>query len=187
MAGWFFSPAASFANNSGNDNMIFLQLKDGWVVIETMPDIAPNHVSRIKELTKQGFYDGVKFHRVIADFMAQTGDPTGTGAGGSGKKLKAEFSKTPHKRGIVSMARASNPDSADSQFFIVLADSNYLDGQYTVWGKVMSGMEHVDNIKKGSRSDNGTVKDPDIIISMKLKEDMDQELLKQLLNENAAL
>jgi peptidylprolyl isomerase len=150
------------------ENIILMELKDGTVVIELLPEIAPNHVARIKELANQGFYNGVKFHRVIDGFMAQTGDPTGTGMGGSGKNLKAEFNSTPHTRGAVSMARASSPDSADSQFFIVLADSNFLDKQYTVFGRVISGMEYVDNIKKGNSNQNGTVENPDIIIKMTL-------------------
>lgn len=144
------------------ENQLVLELKDGKVVIETLPDKAPNHVARIKELAAQGFYDGVIFHRVIKGFMAQTGDPTGTGMGGSGKKLKAEFNNTPHSRGAVSMARAQNPDSADSQFFICFEDANFLDGQYTVWGKVVSGMEFVDKIAKGEPPAN-----PDKIISFK--------------------
>ena len=121
--------------------MIYLELKDGRVVIETLPDLAPNHVARIKELVRQGFYDGIVFHRVIDGFMAQTGDPTGTGTGGSGKNLDAEFSAEPHVRGILSMARAQDPNSADSQFFIVFDDAKFLDRQYTVWGRVIEGME----------------------------------------------
>ena len=150
-----------------NDNMVYLTLKDGVVAIELLPEIAPNHVARIKELTKEGFYDGIVFHRVIDGFMAQTGDPTGTGTGGSGKKLDAEFSDYPHKRGVVSMARATNPNSADSQFFIVLKDSLFLDGQYTAFGKVITGMEYVDNIKKGVKG-SGKVENPDKIIKMSL-------------------
>ena len=126
-------------------------------------DLAPNHVARIKELAQQGFYDGVVFHRVIDGFMAQTGDPTGTGRGGSGKNLKAEFSKAPHERGTVSMARANHPDSADSQFFICFDDARFLDGKYTVWGQVTEGMENVDKIKRGE-----PVKDPDKIVSMRV-------------------
>lgn len=150
-------------------NVIYLDLKDGTVVIEVLPKAAPNHVKRIKELVEQGFYDGIVFHRVIDGFMAQTGDPTGTGTGGSGQKLKAEFNSVKHNRGVVSMARAANPDSADSQFFIVLEDSNFLDGQYTAWGKVIKGMEYVDNIKKGDQLANGQVSNPDKIIKMYLK------------------
>ena len=147
---------------------LHLKLKDGTVVIETFPEIAPNHVNRIKELIEQKFYDGIVFHRVIDGFMVQTGDPTGDGTGGSGQNLKAEFSNIPHERGILSMARAYDPNSADSQFFIMLEDSPHLDGQYTVWGKVISGIEFVDNIKKGSQFDNGTVDNPDKIISFSI-------------------
>ncbi len=154
------------------ENTLYLDLKDGRVVIEMRPDLAPKHVKRIKELVRQGFYDGVVFHRVIDGFMAQTGDPTGTGTGGSGQKLKAEFSKEMHMRGALSMARAQDVNSADSQFFICLAAANYLDGQYTYWGKVTKGMEFVDKIKKGDKSDNGSVTDPDKIIKMQVAADV---------------
>jgi peptidylprolyl isomerase len=149
-----------------------MDLKDGRVVIELLPDLAPKHVERIKELTRVGFYDGVSFHRVIPGFMAQTGDPTGTGTGRSDKpNLKAEFSRTRHKRGTVSMARSQSPDSANSQFFICFADAPWLDGQYTVWGQVVSGMQHVDAIKKGDEDDNGAISGtPDKIIKMSLAE-----------------
>ena len=140
-------------------------------MIEMFPDDAPNHVERIKELVRAGFYNGLKFHRVIDGFMAQTGCPYGTGTGGSGKKLKAEFNKRPHKRGTVSMARAMMPDSADSQFFICFGDCDWLNGQYTVWGEVTSGMEYVDNIKKGDGA-NGAVSDPDEIISIQIIADI---------------
>jgi peptidylprolyl isomerase len=146
-----------------NDNTLVLDTSQGLVTIAMRPDLAPTHVSRIKELVRQGFYDGVVFHRVIEGFMAQTGCPRGTGTGGSGKKLKAEFSAEKHVRGTVSMARAQNPDSADSQFFICFADSPWLNGQYTVWGKVTAGMENVDKIKRGE-----PVSNPDRIISAKL-------------------
>ena len=126
------------------ENTLYMDLKYGRVVIEMRPDLAPNHVKRIKELVRKGFYDGVVFHRVIRGFMAQTGDPTGTGTGGSGQKLKAEFNSAHHVRGTVSMARAQSPDSADSQFFICFDDADFLDGQYTVWGQVVSGMEFVE-------------------------------------------
>jgi peptidylprolyl isomerase len=162
---------ATTADAADKDNLIYMDLKTGRVVIETRPDLAPGHVARIKELVKQGFYDGVVFHRVIEGFMAQTGDPQGTGMGGSGKKLKAEFSKEPHVRGTVSMARAQDPNSADSQFFICFAESKFLDGQYTVWGKVIEGMEHIDKVKKGDRNRNGSVSDPDKIIKMRLAAD----------------
>ncbi len=147
------------------ENSLLLKLKDGDVVIEMYPSAAPNHVARIKELVRAGFYNGLKFHRVIDGFMAQTGCPYGTGTGGSGKKLKAEFNTKPHKRGTVSMARAMDVDSADSQFFICFNDCDWLNGQYTVWGEVTSGMEHVDAIKRGDGM-NGSVNDPDEIISM---------------------
>ena len=148
------------------ENTLYMDLDYGRVVIEMLPEVAPNHVKRIKELTRQGFYDGVKFHRVIDGFMAQTGDPTGTGMGGSGQKLKAEFNKTPHTRGAVSMARAMDPDSADSQFFICFGDERFLDGQHTVWGRVVSGMEYVDMIKRGEPPMN-----PDIIVKMQVATD----------------
>ncbi len=142
-----------------------MRLKDGTVEIQMLPHVAPNHVKRIKELVRQGFYNGLKFHRVIEGFMAQTGDPKGDGTGGSGKKLAAEFSKIPHERGTVSMARASDPNSADSQFFICFEDAPWLNGDYTVWGQVTKGMEIVDKIKKGEGT-NGAVTNPDSIISM---------------------
>ncbi|MBT5434424.1 MAG: peptidylprolyl isomerase [Rhodospirillaceae bacterium] len=156
------------------ENMIYLDLEGGRVVIQTRPDLAPNHVARIKELVREGFYDGIVFHRVIDGFMAQTGDPTGTGRGGSGQNLDAEFSLEPHVRGTLSMARAQSPNSADSQFFIVLDNANFLDGQYTVWGQVVEGMEFVDGIKKGDPNDNGTVTDPDKIIRMQVAADVEE-------------
>jgi peptidylprolyl isomerase len=148
-------------------NIVYLELKDGRVVIEMKPDHATKHVERIKELINEKFYDGLKFHRVIDGFMAQTGDPQGNGTGGSGQNIPAEFNSLPHIRGTVSMARAQDPDSADSQFFICFKESSFLDGQYTVWGQVIKGMEFVDKIKKGT-GDNGMVNDPDKIISMRL-------------------
>ena len=153
------------------ENSLVLKLKDGDVVIKMFPDVAPNHVNRIKELVKSGFYNGLKFHRVIEGFMAQTGCPLGTGTGGSGQKLKAEFNTKEHKRGTVSMARAMDPNSADSQFFICFADAPWLNGQYTVWGEVVSGMEYVDLIKKGGGF-NGMVSNPDIIVSMDVIADL---------------
>lgn len=150
------------------ENTVYLDLKDGRVVIEMRPDLAPKHVARIKELVNEGYYDGLKFHRVIEGFMAQTGDPKGNGTGGSGQNIDAEFSQEPHVRGAVSMARAQDPNSADSQFFIVFEDSNFLDGQYTVWGNVVDGMQYVDNIKKGSQYNNGAVEDPDVIVKMQM-------------------
>lgn len=155
------------------ENTLYLDLKDGRVVIELLPQVAPNHVARLKELARKGFYDGIVFHRVIDGFMAQTGDPTGTGMGGSDlPDLKAEFNDTPHVRGTLSMARAASPDSANSQFFICLADSNFLDGQYTAFGRVISGMEFVDKIKKGNPNDNGSVMAPDKIISLRVAADV---------------
>lgn len=154
------------------ENTLHLELKDGVVVIELLPDIAPDHVSQIKALAREGFYDGIVFHRVIEGFMAQTGDPTGTGMGGSDRpNLKAEFSKIPHVRGTASMARSSSPNSANSQFFICFDDAEFLNGQYTVWGQVVEGMEFVDAIKKGDKRDNGSVSDPDKIISMRIAAD----------------
>ncbi|HZH27150.1 MAG TPA: peptidylprolyl isomerase [Azospirillaceae bacterium] len=153
------------------ENTLYLDLKDGRVVIEMRPDLAPKHVEQIKRLTRSGFYDGVVFHRVIEGFMAQTGDPTGTGTGGSGNKLPAEFSRLPHVRGTTSMARTQDPNSADSQFFIVFDRAPHLDGQYTVWGKVVSGMEHVDKIKRGAPG-SGAVRDPDKILRMRVAADV---------------
>ncbi len=148
------------------ENTLILETSKGRVVIELRPDLAPKHVARIKELAREGFYDGIVFHRVIEGFMAQTGDPNGTGTGGSGKNLAAEFNKEPHVRGTCSMARAQNPNSADSQFFICFGDAAFLNGQYTVWGKVTEGMENIDKIKRGE-----PVKDPDKIVSMKVAAD----------------
>jgi cyclophilin family peptidyl-prolyl cis-trans isomerase len=148
------------------ENTLIMETSKGRVVIEMRPDLAPGHVARIKELTRQGFYNGVVFHRVIDGFMAQTGDPTGRGTGGSGQKLRAEFNDATHERGTVSMARAQSPDSADSQFFICFDDASFLDGQYTVWGKVISGMENVDKIKRGE-----PVANPDNILTMTVAAD----------------
>ncbi len=154
-------------------NIIYLELKDGTVTIEMKPDMAPEHIKRIKELVSQKFYDGLKFHRVIDGFMAQTGDPRGDGTGGSGQNIPAEFNSLPHVRGTVSMARAQDPDSADSQFFICFQESSFLDGKYTAWGQVTKGMEFVDKIKRGE-GPNGMVQDPDKIISMRLAEEAKQ-------------
>lgn len=154
------------------ENTLYLELKDGRVTIALRPDLAPNHVARIKELARQHFYDGLKFHRVIEGFMAQTGDPRGDGTGGSGQKLDAEFNDAPHKRGTCSMARAQSPNSADSQFFICFADARFLDRQYTVWGEVVEGMEHVDAIKRGDQARNGSVTDPDKIVSLRVAADV---------------
>lgn len=149
------------------ENTLVLETSKGEVVIELRPDLAPNHVARIKELARAGFYDGVVFHRVIDGFMAQSGDPTGTGTGGSDKPdLAAEFSKEKHVRGTCSMARTANPDSANSQFFICFGEAPWLDGQYSVWGQVISGMEAVDQLKRGE-----PVRDPDSIVSMRVAAD----------------
>jgi peptidylprolyl isomerase len=153
------------------ENTLYLDVAAGRVVIELRPDLAPGHVARIKELTRQKFYDGIVFHRVIPGFMAQTGDPRGDGTGGSGKKLKAEFNSAKHVRGTAAMARAQSPDSADSQFFICFKPAPFLDGKYTVWGQVTSGMEHIDAIKKGDEDDNGAVDDPDKIVRMQVAAD----------------
>jgi peptidylprolyl isomerase len=159
------------AKGADLENTLIMQLTYGRVVIEMRPDLAPKHVARIKELVRQGFYDGTPFHRVIEGFMAQGGDPTGTGTGGSGKKLPAEFSNEKHVRGTVSMARSADPNSADSQFFIVFQDAPWLDGKYTIWGKVTEGMDFVDKIKRGE-GQNGIVQNPDKIISMKVAADV---------------
>jgi peptidylprolyl isomerase len=149
---------------TSTENTMILETTQGSVSIEMRPDLAPRHVARIKQLVQEGFYDGVAFHRVIDGFMAQTGCPQGTGTGGSGQKLKAEFSKEKHVRGTVSMARAQNPDSADSQFFICFQDSPWLNDQYTVWGNVTQGMENIDKIKRGE-----PVANPDRIISARME------------------
>src|SRR5437762_6605638 len=160
------------AKGADLENTLIMQLTYGRVVIEMRPDLAPKHVARIKELVRQGFYDGTPFHRVIEGFMAQGGDPTGTGTGGSGKKLPAEFSNAHHVRGTASMARASDPNSADSQFFICFAPVPDLDGQYTIWGQVVQGMEFVDKIKTGDSDSNGMVTPPqDKIIRMQVAAD----------------
>jgi peptidylprolyl isomerase len=150
------------------ENILHVQLEKGLVVIELLEKLAPGHVARIKELAREKFYDGVVFHRVIEGFMAQGGDPTGTGMGGSKKPdLKAEFSKEPHVKGICSMARSSNPNSANSQFFICFGDARFLDNQYTVWGRVTAGMEFVDGLKRGEPPKN-----PDKIVTMRVAADV---------------
>jgi peptidylprolyl isomerase len=149
------------------ENTLVMETTQGQVVIEMKPDLAPNHVARIKELARDGFYDGIVFHRVIEGFMAQTGCPRGTGTGGSGQKLKAEFNAAPHVRGTCSMARAQDPNSGDSQFFICFTDARFLDRQYTVWGEVIEGMENVDKIKRGE-----PVVNPDKIVSLKVAADL---------------
>jgi peptidylprolyl isomerase len=152
------------------ENTLYLDVPAGRVVIALRPDLAPNHVARIKELARDGFYDGIVFHRVIDGFMAQTGDPKGNGTGGSGQNLPAEFSKEKHVRGTASMARAQSPDSADSQFFICFAPAPFLDGKYTVWGKVTEGMEHIDAIAKGEPPSK-----PDKIVKMQVAADAEEE------------
>jgi cyclophilin family peptidyl-prolyl cis-trans isomerase len=150
------------------ENALIMETTKGKVVIELFPDLAPGHVGRIKELARDNFYDGIVFHRVIDGFMAQTGDPTGTGMGGSDKPdLQAEFSNMNHGRGTCSMARAQNPNSANSQFFICFEDAGFLNKQYTVWGQVIEGMENVDQIKRGE-----PVQDPDSIVTMRVAADV---------------
>ncbi len=149
------------------ENTLFMDLKYGRVVIALRPDLAPHHVARIKELVRQHFYDGLKFHRVIDGFMAQTGDPRGDGTGGSGQKINAEFSREPFVRGTVGAARAQDPNSADSQFFIMFDNGSFLNGKYTVWGRVISGMEFVDKIKRGEPPS-----DPDRILKMQVAADV---------------
>ena len=148
------------------ENTLIIETTKGPVIVELRPDLAPNHVARIKELAHQGFYDGVVFHRVIDGFMAQTGDPTGTGRGGSGQKLRAEFNAEPHTRGAVSMARAQSPDSGDSQFFICFDEATFLDRQYTVWGRVIDGMDNVDKLARGEPPSR-----PDKMLSVRVAAD----------------
>jgi len=157
------------------ENTLYLDLEYGRVVIEMKPDLAPQHVARVKELVREGFYDGVVFHRVIDGFMAQTGDPKGDGTGGSGQNIPAEFNEGVHLRGAVSMARAANINSADSQWYIVLDESPFLNGQYTYWGQVVSGMEFVDQIRKGDPNNNGSVPYPDRIIQLRVAADVDDD------------
>ena len=148
------------------ENTLLLELEDGTVTIALRPDLAPGHVARIKELARDGFYDGLLFHRVIEGFMAQGGCPKGSGMGGSGQKLAAEFSDAAHERGVCSMARAQDPNSADSQFFICFGPTRFLDGQYTVWGEVTDGMEHVDALPRGEPP-----RAPGKIVSMRVAAD----------------
>ncbi len=152
------------------ENTLYLDLKDGRVTIDMYPDVAPKHVARIKELVRQGFYDGLTFHRVIPGFMAQGGDPSGNGSGGSGQSIQAEFSDLTHLKGTLSMARSNDPNSADSQFFIVLDVSEHLDGNYTIWGRVSGGMKFVDHIKEGVFPE---LQDPDKIINMQVAADVE--------------
>ncbi len=154
------------------ENTLYMDVKAGRVTIKLRPDLAPNHVAQIKKLTREGFYDGIVFHRVIPGFMAQTGDPTGTGTGGSKyPDLKAEFTDTNFARGVLGMARSQNPDSANSQFFIMFDEGAFLNGQYTVFGEVTDGMEHIDAIKKGSKANNGQVDNPDKMIKLQVAAD----------------
>ncbi len=162
--------AADNTKNIDKENILYLDVKYGRVVIELLPEEAPKTVARIKQLVREKFYDGLKFHRVVPHFVVQGGDPTGTGMGGSGQNIPAEFNKEHHTRGAVSMARAQDINSADSQFFIVLEDALFLDGQYTLWGRVIEGMNYVDMIKQGDPR-SGTVKDPDVIIKMSIAAD----------------
>jgi cyclophilin family peptidyl-prolyl cis-trans isomerase len=164
----FLVLSAGVASAADKENTLYIDLKDNCrVVIEMRPDLAPKHVAQIKKLAREGKYDGIVFHRVIDGFMAQTGDPQGTGMGGMGDKLPAEFSKEPHVRGTVSMARTNDPNSAQSQFFIVFKDSPFLDGKYTVWGKVTKGMDCVDKIKRGEPPSN-----PDKMIRVRVAADV---------------
>jgi len=157
------------ASGAASGNTVYLEVNSGRIEIELLPELAPAHVERIKTLVNQGFYDGIVFHRVIGGFMAQTGDPTGTGRGGSDlPDLKAEFSSEPFVRGVLGMARSQNPDSANSQFFIMFAPGDFLNGKYTVFGKVVKGMENVDAIKKGDQANNGSVSNPDKILKMQM-------------------
>lgn len=173
VAVFLLMPFGASAQTLDPENTIYMDLAAGRVVIQLRPDLAPHHVAQIKKLTRMGFYDGTPFHRVIPGFMAQGGDPTGTGTGGSKlPDLKAEFTqKVRFTRGVIGMARADDPDSANSQFFIMFADAPDLNGQYTVWGQVVSGMEFVDKIKKGSGPD-GLVDHPDRIVKMQVAADV---------------
>jgi peptidylprolyl isomerase len=168
---WSFVFAMTIANGATEaadlENLIYLDTVHGRVVIELRPDLAPKHVEQIKALTREGFYDGIVFHRVIEGFMAQTGDPTGTGTGGSDRPdIPAEFSDAKFERGTVGMARAQNPNSANSQFFINFTATPFLDGQYTIWGQVVEGIEHVDKIARGEPPAN-----PDKIVKMQVAAD----------------
>ncbi|WP_022727303.1 peptidylprolyl isomerase [Fodinicurvata sediminis] len=169
-------PLQTAAAQEGPDseNVLVMELENGRVMIEMLPEVAPAHVERIRTLVRDGFYDGLTFHRVIDGFMAQTGDPTGTGSGGSDlPDLDAEFSEQPFKRGTVGMARSSDPDSANSQWFITFERAPWLDGEYTVWGQVRQGMPLVDEIKKGNQQRGGVVEDPDKIVRMRILSDIE--------------
>lgn len=155
------------------ENVLVIELTSGPVYVELLPEVAPEHVARIQTLSREGFYDGIVFHRVIEGFMAQTGDPTGTGTGGSDyADLPAEFSDIAYERGVLGMARTSNPNSANSQFFIMFAPAPSLNNQYTVFGRVLDGMDHVDAIKKGDPRTNGMVEEPDAMIRARLLADL---------------
>ena len=163
------TPSLVNAQASDSEDTVWLDTKDGRVVIRLRPDLAPKHVAQIKALVREGFYDGIVFHRVIEGFMAQTGDPTGTGTGGSKlPNIPAEFTSTPFRRGTLGMARSQSPNSANSQFFICFAESSFLNNQYTVFGEVVSGMDVVDKIKKGSQAQNGQVQNPNKILRMRM-------------------
>ena len=170
--GLTLSAGGAGAQGLDPENTLLLELESGTVTIQLRPDLAPDHVERIKTLTRDGFYDGIVFHRVIAGFMAQSGDPTGTGSGGSDlPDLRAEFTEEPFTRGTVGMARTNDPHSANSQWFICFEDCSHLTGAYTVWGQVVDGMEHVDDLKTGAPG-SGIVNDPDAIVSMKIMADV---------------
>ena len=171
--GLIMTANAAQAQNTDPENTLIMEIAQGKVVIEMLPEVAPKHVDRIRTLVREGFYDGIVFHRVMDGFMAQTGDPTGTGRGGSGQNIDAEFSTEPFVRGTVGMARAQSPNSADSQFFICFDDASFLNGQYTVWGRVIEGMEAVDQIKKAPAGrQSGMVDDPDRIGTLKVQADL---------------
>ena len=174
LMGFALTLNAESANGAPDpENLLVMELEHGTVVIEMLPDLASKHVARIRKLTREGFYDGIVFHRVMDGFMAQTGDPTGTGSGGSGQNIPAEFTSEPFVRGVVGMARSQNPDSGDSQFFICLGDARFLDNQYTVWGRVIEGMKAVDQIKKApAGSQSGAVDDPDKMLRLRVKADI---------------
>lgn len=174
-----FIPAIVFASSlaagaveaASPENTLIMETNKGRVVIEMLPDVAPNHVERIKELVRQQFYDGIVFHRVIEGFMAQTGDPLGKGTGGSGKNIKAEFNAVPFDRGVVGMARANHPDSADSQFFIMFEDGHFLNNNYTVWGRVVEGMDKIDSLKMGAQGSGTVSGERDNIVTMRVQSD----------------
>jgi peptidylprolyl isomerase len=171
LAAAFAAPALA-QGAADPQNTLYLETKDGRITIRLRPDLAPKHVAQIKALVKRGFYDGLTFHRVIEGFMAQTGDPRGNGTGGSDlPNIPAEFSATPFKRGTVGMARSSDPNSANSQFFICFGDASFLNNQYTVVGEVTSGLDVLDKVKKGSSAQNGAVSNPDKIVRMRLAAD----------------